>query len=93
MTDYRGEGINGEYPTEQQGISNLQVNDNVNDNVSGRMPFGALDNAASDSVYVNGSGNDVQSLPFAVAVNLDIGYSLLFGWILIRAVNFPGNPS
>jgi hypothetical protein len=26
MTDYRGEGISGEYPTEQQGISNIQVN-------------------------------------------------------------------
>jgi hypothetical protein len=28
-------GVSGEYPTEQQGMSNFQVKSNVNDNVSG----------------------------------------------------------
>jgi hypothetical protein len=55
-----------EYPTEQQGISNFQVNGNVNGktNVSGPTPSDALDNAAGDSVYVNVSGKDIK--PFAV---------------------------
>jgi hypothetical protein len=72
-----------EYPTEQQGISNFQVNVNVNGkaNVSGPTPSDALDNAAGDSVYVNVSGKDIKPFPFAVSVNLDIGYSLLFCWI------------
>jgi hypothetical protein len=55
-----------EYPTEQQGISNFQVNGNVNVNVSGGKSFGALDNATGDSIYVNVSGKDIK--PFAVSV-------------------------
>jgi hypothetical protein len=46
-----GRGIYGEYPTEQQGISNIQVNGNVNGNanMNGPMPFGAFDNADRNS--------------------------------------------
>jgi hypothetical protein len=65
------------------GNININGNGNVNCNMSGPMPFGALDNADRNSVCFNVSSNDVLSLPSAVAVNLDIGYSLLFGWILI----------
>jgi hypothetical protein len=49
--------------------------------VSGGKSFGALGNAAGDSVYVNVSGKDIKPFSFAVSVNLDIEYSLLFCWI------------
>jgi hypothetical protein len=73
MTDYWGWAY-GEYPTEQQGMSNIQVNGNINGDVSDPMPFDALDDTVGDSVGVNFSSNEVQSLSSAVAVTwiLDI---------------------
>jgi hypothetical protein len=68
-----------EYPTEQQGISNFQVN--VNSNVSGGKSFGTLDIVAGDIAYVNVSGKNIKPFPFPFAVNLNIGHSLVFGWI------------
>jgi hypothetical protein len=65
-----------QYPTEQRGVSNIQVNGNAN--MSGPMPFGALDTASALTSAVTTFSRCRLPLPLTWILDIpccSVGYS------------------